>query len=186
MIPVLVDGVFTTDSVKLRKDGGPHLIIMEFVFGLATPMVRGGRVDSVDPLAKTADDLLARAFQAYKSNLIILLQQSFDVGKVERRNVARQCFVAFLQSLQSHFGEGCSWKGSGVFFGRSVIHMGATFLRKRLPTLSLSPLPQATPSPVFSFLNKVGSQRVPFHVPANGEKVFIPLNRKRFESSLIQ
>ena len=51
---------------------------------------------------------------------------------------------------------------------------------------SREPAIQTAPTPVFRPLHLIRSQSIAFHIPADGQKVVIVLNRKRFESPLIK
>ena len=45
---------------------------------------------------------------------------------------------------------------------------------------------QTAPTPVLSSLHQIGSQSIAFHIPADSMEMGIVLNRKRFESPLIE
>ncbi len=47
------------------------------------------------------------------------------------------------------------------------------------------PAVEVAPLPVFGAANQIGFQSVPLHIPADCIEVFIVLNRKRFETALI-
>ena len=47
-------------------------------------------------------------------------------------------------------------------------------------------MPQASPTPLFCSVDQIGFERVALDVPADGQKVLVVLNGKRFESTLIK
>jgi hypothetical protein len=59
---------------------------------------------------------------------------------------------------------------------------GQPFTQRRARVL---PLPEARPAPLFGPFHEVGPHGVAFDVASDGKKVFVGLDRKRFESSLV-